>query len=86
MLKIKEYDVIELDNSGWFYQVECLDDFVVKGEKVISMPTLVYDYAYCEDSDYAFVKLVRDVASRITAVYRKKNGKLELIYKKEVYK
>lgn len=81
-MDIRHCDLIEIENDGFFHQVEILDDFTVSGEQVIDKPTLVYDYEDCPDSWFSYVYEVKDVLDKITAVYRKIDGELKLIYKK----
>lgn len=81
-MDIKEKDIIELDNSGNFYQCEILNSLFIEGDDVIDKPTLVYDYEDCADSWYSYMYEVNNVLDRITAIYRKEEGILKLIYKR----
>ena len=81
-MDIKHMDLIELENNGFFYQVEMIDHLKIEGEIVVNKPILVYDYEDCPDSWYSYFNEVNDVLDRITAVYRKIDGELKLIYKK----
>ena len=81
--ELKPMDLIELENNGWFYQLDILDDFMVEGDQVIDKPTSVYDYEDCSDTWYSYVYKVEDVIDKITAVYRKVNGELKQIYKRD---
>ena len=80
--ELKPMDLIELNNT-WYYQLEILDHFIVKFYSVIDKPTLVYDYKDCDDSWYSYVYKVEDVLQDITAVYRKIDGELKQIYKRD---
>jgi len=82
-VEIKEKDLVELDNSGWFKQISILNDLSIQSITVIDKPTLVYDYEACPDSWYSYVTELDDIKDDITRVYREIDGELKLIYKKE---
>lgn len=83
MVEIKARDVVEFNNDGWFYSISILKELDICGKRVINKPTLVVDYEDCIDTYYSWVTTLEDIKHRVTAVYRKIDGELKLIWKKE---